>query len=82
MAAKTPVANTVKEYPLGGGFINTVMYFSDIDANDTYASGLGTIVNANFLGSEVSHLSVSSGTITFSAGTNATGWLTITHQGR
>lgn len=79
MAAITPTkSNTI---PLDGGLVLSQFYFADIDSADTWASGLGTATGAFFLGSEPIEVSQSSGTFTFDAGTNATGWLNVISNG-
>jgi hypothetical protein len=79
MAAKTPTQS--RTIPLDGGLVLSQYYFADIDSSDTFASGISTASGAFFLGSEPIEVSQSSGTFTFDAGTNATGWLNVISMG-
>lgn len=83
MAAKTPT--NITTVPAGGGLMKTLAYFSDIDDNDTWASGITSMVSFSF-GSTVdeSDLAIdgnSSGTFTFGSSDNNGGYLTVIHMG-
>jgi hypothetical protein len=71
MAVQTPVAGT--RFDNVNGSVREVMArFASVTANDTWATGLGTVVNAvATAGNAAAELTISGGTVTFTnTGTN------------
>jgi hypothetical protein len=84
MAAKTPTR--VKTYPITGtGYVITEAVFTDIDDNDTWASGITSYQSSWFASSvDNSDLVVdatSAGTLTFGSSANNAGTLFVVHMG-
>lgn len=86
MAAKTP--DSINEYNVGELRLLVAKFItSDIDDNDTWASGIKSIIGVPIWqgvgdnGYDVQITSISDGTITFDAAANSTGYLFIFARG-